>query len=209
MKLLAAFILLVAAGVAQAQTVPTTVASCPTAASGTTWATGAWLPCPAVSYVPVPLPPAAIVSSMRCSPSPCVFKWVNQPTLLPTDSVWVKNQAFPAGTWVLAKTVTFSAYTAPASVSWAVPPTNVDGSAITPGEITGYNIYAGISAAALSKLATVGPTVFTYSMTMGVGTVFFAVTAVTSSGESAQSNVVSKTLAAPSIALPSPPVLSP
>jgi hypothetical protein len=209
-------LLLIGANAAHAQT----VASCPSATIGTVWAKGAWLPCAtATAYLAQPLPLTAIMSDMRCPVGGvCAFKWTNQAGMLPTDQVWAKTAAFPSGTWVKASTLTFASppipptpppYTAPATLTWTAPTTNTDNSVLT--NLVGFTIYSGPSASTLVKLATVGPTVLTYSTPIGVGTTFFAVTATADMPphESALSTVVSRSLAAPTTLVPNPPVLSP
>jgi hypothetical protein len=104
-----ALVLAFAAHAAQAQSVST----CPTAAAGTVWAKGAWLPCStSVAYIAQPVPSTTLASDMRCPISPatgaCVFSWQLGPNVLPTDQVWVKTTALPNGTWVKASTLKFA-----------------------------------------------------------------------------------------------------
>lgn len=89
-----------------------TVSSCATAAPGSAWAKGAFLPCSTtVAYVAQPVSPTAPVSDMRCAASGCVFSWQLGPRVLPTDQVWVKTTSKPAGTWVIASSVKFATST--------------------------------------------------------------------------------------------------
>jgi len=82
-----------------------------------------------------------------------------------------------------------------ATLSWEAPTTTTSGAALT--DLSGYRIYYGLSADALSQtiqLAGVG--IQTYVIdNLGQGTWYFAIRAVTSAGvESPQSDVVSKTI---------------
>lgn len=171
-----------------------TVATCPTAKAGTAWAS--WLPCPTgVVYASLPLPASAIVSDLRGASA----SWAIASSVPATDQVWAKTAAVPAGQWVLAKAPNFALAAAippppppppapcstPATLSW-IAPVNADGS---PAIVTGYGVYSGASPTALAKVASVGPTVLTYQTTICAGTTYFAVTAT---GESAKSAVVSK-----------------
>jgi len=190
-----------------------TVATCPTAVAGSAWPAGKWMPCvPAVSYIAQPIPATAIVNDMRCPIAPaCVFSWQNPAKVLPTDQVWIKTSALPNGTWVKASTLNLvPPYMAPAVVSWTAPTANTDNSPLT--DLAGYNVYEGASPTALAKIATVPASALIYTLQMGVGTMYFAVTALNSDSppaESAQSAVVSKSLAAPTSAVPNPPVMTP
>ena len=219
MKQLAALLLLACAVAlpAGAQQIPV----CPTAVPGTVWATTppaakAWLPCSQgrITVTP-PIPATAIVSDMRCTAAgACTFTWMLATQVLPTDSVFVSA---PAASWVKASTLAFASsgpavptYTAPAVLSWTAPTANVDGTPLT--NLGGFNVYSGPSATALTKLATVPAASLAYATQVSVGTTYFAVTAINSAappGESVQSAVVSRTLAAPTAAVPNPPVMTP
>jgi hypothetical protein len=110
LKLLALVVVLLGAPAAFAQT----AASCPTAQPGGLWAKNAWLPCSASPvYVAQPVAATTLVSDMRCPASGCVFSWQLGPNVLPTDQVWVKSTAHPAGTWVKASTLQFATGTNP------------------------------------------------------------------------------------------------
>jgi len=199
-------------GVSQAQT----VASCPTATPGTVWnATTQWLQCTSpVVYIAQPLPQSAIINDMHCVGATCTFSWNVASAVLATDQVWIETTAAPKGAWVSASTLKLAStappYTASATLVWTAPTTNVDGSPLT--NLAGFNIYSGPSATALVKTGSVGATSLTYTTSINIGTTFFSVTAfnsLTPVGESVQSAVVSKTLAAPTATVPNPPVMSP
>ena len=83
-----------------------TVSSCPTATSGSVWSKGEWLPCPTpVAYIAQPVPVTALVGDMRYTSGGVVFSWQPGKSVLPTDQVWVKTTAIPAGAWVNALTL--------------------------------------------------------------------------------------------------------
>ena len=78
-----------------------------------------------------------------------------------------------------------------ATLTWGAPTQYVDGSAILAGDITGYQVYHGTSASALSPLAFVQG--LTYQATgLLPGTHYFAVSTL-AGAESAQSEIRSKT----------------
>ena len=82
-----------------------------------------------------------------------------------------------------------------ATLSWEAPTTYTNGAALT--DLGGYRIYYGTSADNLSQTIQLsGVGMQTYAIdNLGVGTWFFAVRAVTTSGmESALSDVVTKTI---------------
>jgi len=87
-----------------------------------------------------------------------------------------------------------------AVLSWTVPTTNTDGSALT--DLAGYKIYygtvSGVYGAPIDAGSAVGsPPGYTVN-NLGIGTYYFAVTAYDTAGrESAFSNETSKTFAAP------------
>jgi hypothetical protein len=91
------------------------------------------------------------------------------------------------------------AQTAPTAVlSWTAPTTYSDGTTIPSSVALTYNIYQGISATALVKVAT-GVTALTSSISTGLAdgtTYYWSVTAVAGGLEGAQSNVGTKTFAA-------------
>jgi hypothetical protein len=83
-----------------------------------------------------------------------------------------------------------------AVLTWTVPTTNTDGTPIT-GTIT-YTVYQGTSASSLTQVAT-GITATTDTISTGLvdGTTYYWAVSVQVGGvSSAQSNVVSKTMAA-------------
>jgi hypothetical protein len=84
--------------------------------------------------------------------------------------------------------------TGSASLSWAAPTTNNDGSPLT--DLTGYHIYYGASADLLTNQVNVNSSTTSYVVnSLVAGTWYFAVTAVNSVGlESDLSNTGSKTI---------------
>jgi len=85
--------------------------------------------------------------------------------------------------------------TGSATLSWSVPTQNTDGTPLT--DLSGYHIYYGTSASALTTtitLASAGET--SYVVTgLAPGTYYFAVVAYNSAGiDSPESNVASKTI---------------
>jgi hypothetical protein len=80
-----------------------------------------------------------------------------------------------------------------AQLSWTAPTQNVDGSALT--DLTGYKIYYGTSSQNYTQVVPVsGATTTQWTLNLAPGTYYFALTAVSSSGESAKTNEVSKTV---------------
>lgn len=81
-----------------------------------------------------------------------------------------------------------------ATLTWAAPTTNTDGSALT--DLSGYKIYYGSSSSTLSSVVTVSVGSSSYVITnLSAGTWYFAMTSFNAAGtESAQSAAVSKTL---------------
>ena len=95
-----------------------------------------------------------------------------------------------------------------AVLTWAVPTTNVDGSALT--DLIGFNVYHGSSPATMMMAVTLGATARTYADSNLTPTVWYwYVTAVNAVGtESSPSAIVSKTivaLAPPAATTPAPP----
>ena len=80
------------------------------------------------------------------------------------------------------------------TLSWMPPTTNTDGTSLT--NLSGYKIYYGSSATALSTSVNVSAGSSSYVITgLSAGTWYFAMTSLNSAGaESAQSAVVSKAL---------------
>ncbi len=79
-----------------------------------------------------------------------------------------------------------------ADLSWLPPLANEDGA---PVNLTGFKIYSGPSAGNLQQIATVGANETTYTATnLSSGTHYFAVTALGDTGDSAFSNIESKTI---------------
>jgi hypothetical protein len=83
--------------------------------------------------------------------------------------------------------------TGTATLSWAPPTANTDGS---PVNLTGFNIYVGTSQNNLQRHLMVSAIDTTTVISgLGPGTYFFAITAISSTGaESALSNIASKTI---------------
>jgi hypothetical protein len=82
-----------------------------------------------------------------------------------------------------------------ATLKWAAPTQNTDGSPIT--NLSGYVVSYGNSATALSQTVSItNPATLTYTVqNLGTGTWYFAVSSTESDGtESALSTVVSKTI---------------
>lgn len=81
-----------------------------------------------------------------------------------------------------------------ATLSWASPTQNTDGSALT--NLAGYRIIYGTSASALTQsIQVMNPAVTTYIVSnLAPGTYYFAVIALTPSAESAPSNTASKSI---------------
>lgn len=183
-----------------------TVATCPSATPGAVWGANTWLPCSAVVYASVPVAATAVVADMHGS----VFSWMLASNVLAADEVWAENSTVTAGSWLTAVPPNFSftpsgpvtppvANGSQAVVSWTAPANFTDG---TPVNVPlTYNVYRGTSAAALTKLTNV--TGLTYTDPAGSATpitYFYAITATCPTcTESAQSNVVSKTIAAPAL----------
>lgn len=203
---------------AQAQT---TVASCPSASSGAAWPANTFLPCSTpAAFIAAPVAASAIVSDMRCPLPPgtagsCAFSWSSAQAALPTDEVWAKTAASPAGTWVLASTVKSGAVVPPpppppvvsssqAVLTWVAPTLDVTGAPMNV-PLT-YNVYRGTSAAVLTKLTNVSALSYTDPAGNPTPTTYFYAITATCAGctESAHSGVVSKTMQAPSLQ-PSPP----
>jgi hypothetical protein len=82
-----------------------------------------------------------------------------------------------------------------ATLSWTPPTRNTDGSSLT--NLSGYRIYYGTSASALTKTISINSAgISTYVVSdLAPATYYFAITALSSSGgESARSSVASKTV---------------
>ena len=104
-----------------------------------------------------------------------------------------------SNTALAAFTITVAAAAAPtegtATLSWAAPTQNTDGTSIT--NLTGYTIAYGTSASALTQTVTVsGASATTYTVqNLVAGTWYFAISAVETGGiSSALSSVVSTTI---------------
>jgi hypothetical protein len=91
----------------------------------------------------------------------------------------------------------FAQTTPTATLSWAAVTAYTDGTTIPTSCPVTYNVYQGLSATTLTKVAT-GITALTDSITTGLSdgtTYFWAITAVACAVEGGQSNVGTKTFA--------------
>lgn len=104
------------------------------------------------------------------------------------------SQALPIVTAPTTLTINCPSTTGTAVVSWTMPATNTDGSALT--DLAGFNIWYGLSATTLNtKVSSPLATARTQTVAIAPGLTYFAVTAVNSAGvNSAFSNIVSKTV---------------
>jgi hypothetical protein len=112
---------------------------------------------------------------------------------LTQDSTFRLRCTGPGGITNVPVTVTVQAVSGTADLSWIAPTTNEDGSPLT---LASFNIYSGTSPSTLQKIASVGSSQATFSVTgLAAGTYYFAVTAVSDTGaESTFSNIESKTV---------------
>lgn len=126
------------------------------------------------------------------------------------------NPAAPSSNWWPTAQVTFMAATAPTApapttgtftLNWKPPTANADGTSPVTA-LSGYTINQGVSTAkppvqpaTLPPVATVGPTVTTYTTAqLPAGTYFFTVEANAADGtESIASNVVTGTISPPEV----------
>lgn len=96
----------------------------------------------------------------------------------------------------------------PSQFTWVIPTTNTDGSAVTPGEITGYTIGVGTASGNYTMMTSVADPTATaeplnkLSSVLAPGTYFAAIRAESTGGPSAFSNEVTFQIAAP---VPNPP----
>ena len=86
--------------------------------------------------------------------------------------------------------------------SWAAPTTNVDGSAVTAGEITGYVVSYGAASGVYGTDVAAAADATSVQIDLAPGTYFAAVKAQSAGGDSAYSNEVQVSIALP---VPSPP----
>lgn len=101
----------------------------------------------------------------------------------------------PGGSATQSATVTTAGGTGTATLSWVAPTTNTNGTPVTP--LSGYHIYYGTSASALTQSVEIsGTATASYEITgLTSGTWYFAVAADASDGtESALSDLGSKTI---------------
>ncbi len=99
------------------------------------------------------------------------------------------------GTATTTGTGSTSSTTGTATISWSPPTENTDGTPVA--ALSGYRVYYGTSADALTKSVDVsGASVTSYEITnLSAGTYYFAVAALTTSGaESALSETASKAI---------------
>jgi hypothetical protein len=89
--------------------------------------------------------------------------------------------------------VTAAAASGTATLSWAAPTTNTNGTPVTP--LSGYTIFYGTSQGALTQSVAVSASATSYTVTgLAAGTWYFAVAADAQDGtQSAMSNIGSKT----------------
>jgi hypothetical protein len=90
--------------------------------------------------------------------------------------------------------VTVAAASGTATLTWAAPTTNTNGTPLTP--LSGYTIYYGTSPGTFTQSMVVSSSTTSYTVTgLAAGTWYFAVAANAADGtESAKSNVGSKTI---------------
>ena len=90
--------------------------------------------------------------------------------------------------------MTVAAVSGSATLAWAPPTTNTNGTPITP--LSGYTIYYGTSQGALTQSVVVPASSTSYTITgLAAGTWYFAVAADAADGtQSAKSNIGSKTI---------------
>lgn len=129
--------------------------------------------------------------------------WSTQPVAssCTASGGWSGNK-FASGSETLATitasrsyTLTCAWATGSATISWTRPTTNTDGSALT--NLAGYRILFGPSASDLSQsMSVTNPSATSFTVpSLGAGTWYFAVRAVTSTGsESDNSSLVQKTI---------------
>lgn len=158
----------------------TKVAACSTAAPGMAWGTQ-WLPCSGtVNYV---IPNANTIIAIQSAAANFANFWNYASTAQPADHVWDGTKWQPSS-------VIFPIPSGPVvTITWSPTTQNVDGSPVT-GTIT-YNLFQGPSGGPpLNKIQS-GITTTSAQVTTGIppNTVqCWAVTAVASYGESAQTN---------------------
>lgn len=93
--------------------------------------------------------------------------------------------------------------TATVVMTWAAPTVNTDKSSLA--DLASFNIYRGTSAGNLAKIVTLPASSLQYSDTVGVGTWFYTITAVNSTGqESTQMTPSSANIQAPVVTPPVP-----
>jgi predicted phage tail protein len=119
------------------------------------------------------------------------------------SGAWVGTK-LAAGTEILAAVTSAKSYTLnctwpgskTATVNWDAPTTNTDGTPLT--DLASFKIFYGTTAAALTETGTAAATARTWqSPQLAVGTWFFAVRAVNTSGiESDNSNIAQKAITA-------------
>jgi hypothetical protein len=87
-----------------------------------------------------------------------------------------------------------AAFTGTATLIWKAPSTNTDGTPVTP--LSGYTIYYGTSASALSHSVAASAAATSYEISgLAPGTWYFAIAADAKDGtHSAMSNIGSKTI---------------
>jgi hypothetical protein len=91
-------------------------------------------------------------------------------------------------------------YSGTATLKWTPPTTFTDGTPLVPAtDISSFKIYSGTASGVYgAPIVVTGGTTTTYTMTIGTGTTYFALSVVGINGlESVKSAEVSKTITAP------------
>ena len=199
MRVLAAILLLTAAGAAHAQLV-----SCSDAVAGQPYAACTHLGSSMTA------PPAGLelfcgggavggASTLGTTLASCVStQWLADSSMQTYSWVWTLqgwqrhgSLSFPSSPPNPPGTPTV---TGDALVSWTPPLLNADGSALT--DLSGYKIYFGVDSAALSQSTSVAASASSYQFNgLTPGTWYFAVSSLSAKGgEGIQSNVASKAI---------------
>ena len=144
-----------------------------------------------------------------------VQQWMPYNKAVGTDKVMLKSTR----SWALLSSIVVSPAPIDSSapivtgyplvLNWVAPTQNTDGTQVIAGEITGYNIYQGASAATLVKVGASVSVTYT-TIPLDPGTYYFAVSASAGANESAQSPVVAATLSPTKVPVaPAAPTVQP